>query len=636
MTTTTTTTVSPMTLLTLPSELIETVLISSRSPRTVAAVAQTCRKLRTLVYASPDSHLWRALFLTTWDDPRPALAHRALVDPRIDLAPWDWGTEYRRRVSADKWLKAWRRDICPFDDDDADTTTTSSTIDPAWRTTAHAALAAVLDTLLTLQPFPATLPIALRVLTPTAISPYPTGNEGSGMGDRRARTTSAPPLPPLLIVLATGISAFDTSRSGMRVGRMVYGPHATRAADSDLEAARAPWPTPSLPPQLVRTLLASCVVKVRGVPGYAPSLSGTAGWARDGLGDVFHRIVCITGFVPIPPPMGVVSMRVSGSVSDHAGSDSAAMADAEEDGGKEAEAHRISTTFPSCHQQYTDARVLARRRVYDMQYLCGNRLWGPYQIVTRLSHDTRPGASPLDATKKEGTPASTGDRDCRLGTLAWAMGMDIEPDSDSTSDDSKDEDWHDPSDRGQGSSAPFGRRGRGRKQSNRSQDTTDADIDIEPEHPLISLIVDAADNEPVTHPTSSSSRRRTRRANPRLPPNCSVKPCEIKPHHLRPDYAYLASVRIVVEANLRELFGNEIGDDLEEIASETMSGGVGLFWEDEDEIVRARSLGAPATFFFFFFAVHTGSILSSVFLPRVLVVDDDTEGDPCDHAFQHV
>ncbi|KAG6373663.1 hypothetical protein JVT61DRAFT_6330 [Boletus reticuloceps] len=122
----------------------------------------------------------------------------------------------------------------------------------------------------------------------------------------------------------------------------------------------------------------------------------------------------------------------------------------------------------------------------------------------------------------------------------------------------------------------------------------------EPEHPLVSLILaSAADVEPTSDPTSTSSRRRTRRSNPRLRPNYSVSPCEIKPHHLRPDYAFLASARIVVEANLKELFGKEISDDVPQPASEVRAGGVGMFWEDEDEILRTRAgsseLGALST-----------------------------------------
>ena len=627
---------SQITLLTLPSELIEAILVSSCSPRTVSSAAQTCQTLRTLVYASPDSHLWRELFLTTWDDPRPALEHRALVDPRIDPAAWDWGTEYRRRVSADRRLKAWRRNICPADDKagrDADVTGLG------WHTTALSALSAVLDTLLTLRPFPATPPMALTVVTPfTPISPFPAGNVGSSLGGRWESTgtgmtpsaRSAPPLPPLLIVLASGISAFEASRSGARVGRMVYGPHASRVLGDKAARERAPMPmpipTPSLPPQLVRTLLASHAVGVRGLPTYPPSLSGTDHWGGGALGDVFHWIICITGFVPIPPPLvsdctwtPCMSTTTSESVSDHARSASAELKDDEfgtrEDGeqhGKndhgesdERSARQIPKEFPSPLEQHADARILARRRVYDMRYLRGDRLWGPFQPVTRESLGPRLGASRLDddgkgkpreggkhASARGAASGRHGGGTHRLGTLAWSMGVDIEPDvfdSTSASDDSEDEDWHDPADPGRGFPA-------GREQTTGDEDMADADTDAEMEHPLISLILastvngDTANIEPITNPTSTASRRRTRRSNPRLPSNSLVSPREIRSQHLRPDYVYLASARIVVEANLRELLGGEIGGDVEEAASEceVTAGEVGMFWEDEEEILRAR------------------------------------------------
>ncbi|KAH0835721.1 hypothetical protein J3R83DRAFT_9543 [Lanmaoa asiatica] len=595
---------SPTALLMLPSELIEAILIYS--------------------------HLWRELFLTVWDDPRPALQHRSLVDPRIDPAAWDWGTEYRRRVSADKWLKAWRRDICPADDE-----TGKGAVE--WYTTALSALSAVLSTLLTLRPFPATPPIALTVLTP-AISPYPTGNiAGSGLGDRRERLTSAPPLPPLLIVLA----------SGVRVGRVVYGPHASRALDSDQQAAELtpiPIPTPSLPPQLVRTLLASHAIGVRGLSAHVPFFSGADYWGDDALGDVFHRIICITGFVPIPPPLvstptptststatatttaTATATFTSDSDSDYVRSASVDMEvqksqhdtgnelGTQEDGKHhnhcecdEQPMDRNPMAFPTPSQQHADARTLARSKVYDMRYIHGDRLWGPFHPVTRESLGECPGSSSLDVdqkgrSRKGGKHASTSGAGSghgeayHLGTLAWAMGVDIEPDDfDSMSDDTKDEDWRDPTDTSKESSSSSRSGDHEREQTKGGEDTVDADPDaeiepIEPEHPLISLILPSTvttDTESTTNSTTSS--RRTRRSNPRLPPNSSVSPCEIKPQHLRPDYAYLASVRIVAEANLRDLLGAEISDNVERTASEVRVGGVGMFWEDEDEILRTQA-----------------------------------------------
>ena len=60
-------------LLSLPAELLENILICCSAhghPSSTAALAQTCQQLRTLVYHAADRHLWRAVFLTTFDDPR--------------------------------------------------------------------------------------------------------------------------------------------------------------------------------------------------------------------------------------------------------------------------------------------------------------------------------------------------------------------------------------------------------------------------------------------------------------------------------------------------------------------------------------------------------------------------------------
>jgi hypothetical protein len=62
-------------LLTTPVEIIEyilTLLAADAEPYAIAALAATCRWLYDMIYGSPDSHLWREIFLTTFDDPRPA------------------------------------------------------------------------------------------------------------------------------------------------------------------------------------------------------------------------------------------------------------------------------------------------------------------------------------------------------------------------------------------------------------------------------------------------------------------------------------------------------------------------------------------------------------------------------------
>ena len=62
-----------MSILTLPPEIIEQVLISAAAagfPHAIAAFAQTSKSNHALVYDTKDQHLWREVFLTTFDDPR--------------------------------------------------------------------------------------------------------------------------------------------------------------------------------------------------------------------------------------------------------------------------------------------------------------------------------------------------------------------------------------------------------------------------------------------------------------------------------------------------------------------------------------------------------------------------------------
>ena len=154
-------------------------------------------------------------------------------------------------------------------------------------------------------------------------------------------------------------------------------------------------------------LLASRAIGVRGLPAYVPNLSSADYWGNDPLGDVFHRIVCITSFVPIALPLDFLSPSTSGSVSDrtlfitsvdwknkqHAENETSTREDEEKSGARVSDDQsmgRVSEAFPTPPQQYADARIFARRRVYDMRYLRGDRLWGPFQLATAVPGLVRP------------------------------------------------------------------------------------------------------------------------------------------------------------------------------------------------------------------------------------------------------
>ncbi|OSX63125.1 hypothetical protein POSPLADRAFT_1056485 [Postia placenta MAD-698-R-SB12] len=109
----------PAPIQTLPAELLEHVLLlaAPASPAAPAALARTCRAFAALVYAAPDQHIWRGLFLRAWDNPRGtwgdlcALPGPGVVGSRDAAgAGIDWGREYRRRVAAQRWFASARAD----------------------------------------------------------------------------------------------------------------------------------------------------------------------------------------------------------------------------------------------------------------------------------------------------------------------------------------------------------------------------------------------------------------------------------------------------------------------------------------------------------------------------------------------
>jgi hypothetical protein len=95
----------------LPAEFIEAVLIlsaASDNPRSIAALSQTSRFFYDLIYRCPDQYLWREIFLTTFDDPRPALNHLSIISnghPRFDIHNFDWTREYAYRIYAATYFR---------------------------------------------------------------------------------------------------------------------------------------------------------------------------------------------------------------------------------------------------------------------------------------------------------------------------------------------------------------------------------------------------------------------------------------------------------------------------------------------------------------------------------------------------
>lgn len=99
------------TLLSLPIELQELTLIYSAlyDPLSVASIAQSCQYFYTLVYKATDTHLWREIFLTTFDDPRPLedILKFPFSNEHSNGIHFDWHGQFTSRMSARKFVKRY-------------------------------------------------------------------------------------------------------------------------------------------------------------------------------------------------------------------------------------------------------------------------------------------------------------------------------------------------------------------------------------------------------------------------------------------------------------------------------------------------------------------------------------------------
>ncbi|KAK0205209.1 hypothetical protein DFS33DRAFT_1326610 [Desarmillaria ectypa] len=90
-------------ILSLPAELLESIIISSSHLDGSSAIASLSKAKSTfyeLIYKSPDSHLWREIFLAQFDDPRK-LGSLVGVDVSVD-----WERGYKQRIRAKNYIKA--------------------------------------------------------------------------------------------------------------------------------------------------------------------------------------------------------------------------------------------------------------------------------------------------------------------------------------------------------------------------------------------------------------------------------------------------------------------------------------------------------------------------------------------------
>ncbi|KAG5650864.1 hypothetical protein H0H81_010724 [Sphagnurus paluster] len=102
----------------IPPELLEESLVITAAlgfPSAIAAFGRTCWQFHRLVYCSADHHLWREIFLTTFDDPRTILrclrdatstGHTSTGNRSHDMdISIDWGLEFMERMEAAKLFR---------------------------------------------------------------------------------------------------------------------------------------------------------------------------------------------------------------------------------------------------------------------------------------------------------------------------------------------------------------------------------------------------------------------------------------------------------------------------------------------------------------------------------------------------
>ena len=373
--------------LSLPSELIEHTLVSASIlglPEAIAATAQTCRDMRTLVYGASDQHLWREIYLGAFDDPRPGFRIDRQVSapspsqsrPSLDDIDFDWGAEFRQRVWAANYFARSAEKIA------------SDLLHNSMQTlTLNAnALEALLSAIYTAAPFPPTI---IRLV------PSPHSN-----ADAYISPQSYPIFPP-------PPSAFIQEGSSDKSGL-----HPTSSWSSrNIEWVQATL-AHGLPPSLNMALA--------GIPQFGSPRTVWTTHMETKVMRALGKLTACLGFHPITYPEETEVMVPSSAIAvtlpfrspepdegdgpevDHVDIHSDEDESEDEDGDEnedeaepppsepepapETREEGVQTTLEpaflpldmSQAAQDARARRLGRMRVYNMRYLSRDRHWGPF------------------------------------------------------------------------------------------------------------------------------------------------------------------------------------------------------------------------------------------------------------------
>ncbi|KAK7696445.1 hypothetical protein QCA50_001102 [Cerrena zonata] len=369
--------------LSLPSELIENTLVCTSSlgfPEAIAAVAQTCRDMRALIYGAPDQHLWREIYLAVFDDPRPGLQiDRQDLGPNPSLPPsssddidFEWGAEFRQRVWAANYF--------------ARSTGPSANISPSLynsfktMTSDLDALEALLSVVHTAEPFP---PDIIRI--PVALN---------SNADAYISSKSYPIFPPL----PTAYNSPDGPSGQSSSTSSTYRP-----------SRNIEW----LQSTIANGLPPSLNIRLSGLDQSGGSQALWQSQIESKMMRALGKLTAITGFRPIIHDNGgitstpVPNPETTATAEAQDQEDNSDDADDDQDNGDgdtespesavdepETREEGVQTdsnlTLPidmSVAAQETRARRLARMRVYNMHYLDVERHWGPFLLPSTAEPD---------------------------------------------------------------------------------------------------------------------------------------------------------------------------------------------------------------------------------------------------------
>ncbi|KZT00088.1 uncharacterized protein LAESUDRAFT_574256 [Laetiporus sulphureus 93-53] len=338
----------------LPAEVTEQILILTAAagfPTAIASLAQTCHVLHTIVYHSTDQHLWREVFLTTFDDPRQGSSDE---DQQRDNL--EWGKEFRRRV----WTMNYFR-----------------------RTTASAASGSYSSSLILSQ---SELTLAEQVDSDIFV-----------LESIISVVRTALPFPPTICYsIPRSYPSYIPHGPGIEPtfpGYSIFPPQthpSARSLSKNISWLEALF-RHGYPPSLAQ--------KLSGIEWEGGVMINDLSTLQARLIQALGRVVSYTGFLPVPP---VGSEEVTNdSIAD--GVDS--LDEADEDAAKDmvdSTCDRIEqedfitasddeepvddtagSSLPdmSIVAQNRRARRLARMRAYNLRYLSPNRYWGPFLPV---------------------------------------------------------------------------------------------------------------------------------------------------------------------------------------------------------------------------------------------------------------